>query len=304
MSQPLQALAAQFLSPEWKTLLSPNEWFGELEAKLIEAMLTAELSHHLEMDARAGKKNFRNGYWKRMIPSRDGTNITIRVPRERAGRFESRLVPHHRRHFYGFTDRLLAIFAKGRDIAEIEEMLPPLYDMGLPRDLAPRITDAVLGVVREWQERTLDSSYKAALFAALPVTTRERKLTQDRPVFFALGLRADATSELLGLWVKDEAGEGAWQQILADLAARGVHHINAAITNELQCPPPISKAPATGRLSDHCELYSVHGFKELSAIAARQALIDDMYRAEGGGKSGPGGDPGASYTWSLASAPY
>ncbi|RFB78896.1 transposase [Methylovirgula sp. 4M-Z18] len=301
MSQATQALAEQFLSPEWKALVSPHDLFGDLEIKLIEALLNAELSHHLELDARAGKKNFRNGYWKRTIPCRDGATITIRIPRERAGRFEARLVPHHRRHFYGFTDRVLAIYAHGRDVAEIEDMLPLLYDLGLPRDLAPRITDAVLGIVRDWQERRLEPAYPFALFADLPMTTQERKLTQDRPVYYALGLKSDGTRDLLGLWVQDKSSDDIWQQMLTDLAARGLHRITAAVTGDLDAPPitqPSSGAP----LPERCELHHVHALKELSTVAARQALVQDILRALAGGNDGRPNNESFSYAPSLASA--
>ncbi|RFB78392.1 transposase [Methylovirgula sp. 4M-Z18] len=236
------ALAAQTFTPGWRTRIFPYAAYAEMAIALIEAISNAEIDHHLAYEAKVKKKNCRNGYWKRSIWSDVGEKIVVRMPRDRAARFEPLLIPFYRQHFYGFTDRILTAYAHGRRLNEFDDIVADLYDFQLPRDLAPRVIDAVLRVVREWQSRRLSSTYPVMLFSLLPTTVRERELTRSRPVHVGLGVRPDGTSELLGLWVKEPSGDDLWTQVTTDLADRGVSRISLVVTDEIQdadpCPHP------------------------------------------------------------------
>ncbi|WP_158554762.1 transposase [Methylovirgula sp. 4M-Z18] len=270
------ALAAELLTQDWRARLFPYAACIQMAVTLIEAILNAELNHHMEYEARARRKNTRNGHWKRSIWSDVGEKVVIRMPRDRAGRFEPLLLPLNRQHFYGFTDRILTTYAHGRHVAEFDEIISDLYDFQLPRDLAPRVIDAVLSVIRDWQNRPLAPLYSIMLFGIFPTTTRERELTRTRPVHFGLGFQPDGSSDLLGLWVNDPSDDDLWTQVTTDLTARGAAQISLVVTDEVQdvLPRPHLAFDVSGYRQ--CEVRQVCRFSDLKR--KRKPTEPLMYR--------------------------
>ena len=93
---------------------------------LIERALGAELSHHLGYAPGADKPgdtaNHRNGVSGKTVLTDDGP-LRIEVPRDRAGSFEPVLIPKHERRFTGFDDKIVAMYARGMTVREIQGFL-------------------------------------------------------------------------------------------------------------------------------------------------------------------------------------
>ena len=90
---------------------------------LIERALGAELSHHLGYAPGTNKpeeaSNHRNGASAKTVLTEDG-RLRIEVPRDRAGSFEPLLIAKHERRFSGFDDKILAMYARGMTMREIQ----------------------------------------------------------------------------------------------------------------------------------------------------------------------------------------
>src|SRR5687768_15033052 len=97
---------------------------------LIERALGAELSHHLGYPRGATKPedtgNHRNGVSGKTVLTEDGP-LRIEVPRDRAGSFEPLLIPKHERRFTGFDDKIVAMYARGMTVREIQGFLAEQY---------------------------------------------------------------------------------------------------------------------------------------------------------------------------------
>src|SRR5262245_59155323 len=97
---------------------------------LIERALGAELTHHLGYAPGAPKPdtgtNHRNGTTAKTVLTDDGT-VDLAVPRDRDGTFEPVLIPKHERRFTGFDDKILALYARGLTVREIQAFLQEMY---------------------------------------------------------------------------------------------------------------------------------------------------------------------------------
>ena len=93
---------------------------------LIERILSAELSHHLRYPPGADKPgeagNHRNGASGKTVLTEDRP-LRIDVPRDRQGSFEPLLIPKHERRFTGFDDKIVAMYARGITVREIQGFL-------------------------------------------------------------------------------------------------------------------------------------------------------------------------------------
>ncbi len=278
MTSVAPTLTDQLLSNEWRTLFAVTKPCAQLEITMIEELLKAELSHHIELNALAGQREMRNGYWKRTMPTRHDAKIVIRVPRDRANRFESLLLPHHRRHFYGFTDRILAMYVGWPKAQQIKKILVKLYESRLTRDLTPYVIDAAFRVLHEWHEKPLSPSYPVALFASLPITSREWKWQRARPTYFALGLLNDGSSVLLGLWSGEGDDRALWTNMLTDLAFRGLEQIAVVLTSGAcdELAYPSDEIDST--MSRQCKVNHVHKLSDLASAASRWLVINEIER--------------------------
>ena len=94
---------------------------------LIERALGAELGHHLGYPRRRGQARRRRPTTAtarsgKTVLTDDGP-LRIEVPRDRDGSFEPLLIPKHERRFTGFDDKIVAMYARGMTMREIQGFL-------------------------------------------------------------------------------------------------------------------------------------------------------------------------------------
>ena len=204
---------------------------------LIERALGAEMSHHLGYVAGAEKPqtttNHRNGNSAKTVLTEEGP-LRIEVPRDREGEFEPRLIGKHERRFTGFDDKIIAMYARGMTVREIQGFLAQMYATDVTPEFISSVTDAVLSEVTAWQSRPLEPMYPVVFFDALRVKIREDNVVRNKAVYLALGVRPDGTRDILGLWIESTEGAKFWMKVFNDLKTRGVADILIAVTDGLK----------------------------------------------------------------------
>jgi putative transposase len=204
---------------------------------LIERALGAELSHHLGYRPGATKpedaNNHRNGASGKTVLTEDGP-LRIDVPRDRDGSFEPLLIPKHDRRFTGFDDKIVAMYARGMTVREIQGFLAEQYGTEVAPDFISSVTDAVMAEVGAWQARPLEPMYPVVFFDALRVKIREDAVVRNKAIYLALGILPDGTRDILGLWIENTEGAKFWMKVFNDLKTRGVADILIAVTDGLK----------------------------------------------------------------------
>ena len=221
-----------------------------LKKALIERALGGELSHHLGYppggDRPAEADNHRNGSSAKTVLTENGP-LRIDVPRDRQGRFEPLLIPKHERRFTGFDDKIVALYARGMTVREIQAFLAEQYATEVSPEFISSVTDAVMSEVTAWQARPLEPMYPVVFFDALRVKIREEAVVRNKAVYLALGVLGDGTRDILGLWIENTEGAKFWMKVFNDLKTRGVEDILIAVTDGLKGLPEALEAvfPAT-----------------------------------------------------------
>jgi putative transposase len=103
----------------------------------------------------------------------DDGPLPIAVPRDRQGTFEPQLIGKHERRFMGFDDKIIALYARGLTVREIQAFLLEMYAVDVSLDLISTVTDAVVAEVTAWQTRPLEALHPVVFFDALRVTIRD-----------------------------------------------------------------------------------------------------------------------------------
>lgn len=207
---------------------------------LIERAMGAELGHHLGYPAGAAKPdaagNQRNGTTGKTVLTGEGP-LRVEIPRDRDGSFDPILIPKHERRFTGFDDKIIAMYARGMTMREIQGFLLESYGVEVSPEFISSVTEAVMAEVTAWQSRPLEPMYPVVFFDALRVKIKEEAVVRNKAIYLALGVRPDGSRDILGLWIEGTEGAKFWMRVFNDLKTRGVGDILIAVTDGLKGMP-------------------------------------------------------------------
>ena len=246
-----------------------------LKKALIERALGAELSHHLGYPPGSARPeeaaNQRNGKSAKTVLTEDGP-LRIEVPRDRAGSFEPILIPKHERRFTGFDDKIVAMYARGMTVREIQGFLAEQYGTEVSPDFISSVTDAVMAEVTAWQGRPLEPMYPVVFFDALRVKIREDAVVRNKAIYLALGVLPDGTRDILGLWIENTEGAKFWMKVFNDLKTRGVADILIAVTDGLKGIPEALAAVFPATTLQTCIVHLIRNSLDYASWKDRKAL--------------------------------
>jgi putative transposase len=226
-------------------IVGPGGLLAQLTKRLVERALEAELTDHLGYERGGappgGAGNARNGTTPKTVRTEHGS-VRVEAPRDRQGSFEPQILPKRATRFAGFDDKIIALYARGMSVRDIEAHLRELYGVEVGRDLISRVTDAVVEDVREWQQRPLEDVYPVLFLDCLVVKIRENGTVQRRACYLALGVTLEGERDVLGMWFQENEGAKFWLQVLTDLKQRGVRDVLIACVDGLKGFPDAIEA--------------------------------------------------------------
>jgi len=174
------------------------------------------------------------------------------------------------------------MYARGMSTREIAGHLEELYGIEVSPDLISTVTDAVLDEIATWQARPLEPVYPLVFFDALRVKIRDEGLVRNKAVHIALGVRADGTKEILGLWLEQNEGAKFWLRVMNELRNRGVEDVLLAVVDGLKGFPEAILAVFPEATVQTCIVHLLRtsldfvSWKDRKAVAA---ALKDIYRA-------------------------
>jgi len=260
-------------------LIGPDGLLRELTAALVNRAMEAELSHHLgyEPGERApdGQSNRRNGAGRKRVRTERGP-VEVRVPRDREASFEPKILPKHQRHFDGFDDKIVSMYARGMSTREIRAHLEEIYGVDVSPDLISRATDAVVDELKAWQQRPLERVYAIVYLDALVLKIRDKGVVQNRAVYMAVGVEPDGHKDVLGMWIQSTEGAKFWLSILHELRQRGVEDILVLCADGLTGLPQAVEAAFPQTIFQTCIVHMVRSSTRLVPWKERRAVCADL----------------------------
>ena len=273
----LDALLGEYKTPE--DLIGQDGLLKRLTSALVTRAMEAEMGEHLGYaEGQApppASTNRRNGKRTKRLRS-DFGELEVRVPRDREGSFEPQLVPKHSREFKGFDDKIIAMYARGMSVRDIQSHLEELYGVEVGRDLISRVTDAVVEELRAWQQRPLETLYPIVYIDALVVKIRHKGVVQNRAVHTAVGVRLDGRKEVLGMWIAPHEGAKFWLSVLTELKTRGVEDILILCADGLKGLPQAVEATFPRTIFQTCVVHLIRSSMRYVPWAQRKALCKEL----------------------------
>jgi putative transposase len=211
--------------------------FRELKKAVIERAMSAEMNEHLGYrpgeSKPEGQANQRNGTSGKTVITDDGP-MRIEVPRDREGSFEPQIIGKHERRFTGFDQKIIAMYARGMTIREIQGYLVEMYGTEVSPEFISKVTDEVSAEITAWQNRPLEPMYPVVFFDALRVKIRDDAVVRNKAVYLALAILPDGSRDVLGIWIEQTEGAKFWLKVFNEMKSRGVNDILIAVVDGLK----------------------------------------------------------------------
>lgn len=207
--------------------------------QLTEAALQAELESHLTTEI---NKNRKNGKSSKTMKSSVG-EFELDVPRDRNGSYEPQIVKKHQTHISDHIEqKILSLYALGNSYSQISEHIQEMYGLEFSKATISSITDKVMPLLKEWQQRPLEAIYPFVWLDAIHYKIKENGRYISKAVYTILGVGLNGKKEILGLYLSENEGANFWLQVLTDLNNRGVQDILIASVDGLKGFPEAIKA--------------------------------------------------------------
>jgi putative transposase len=262
-----------------KELLEKGGLMKNMIKQIVERCLEAEMETHLgyAKDERAGMstENRRNGYSGKSLDTEHG-EVRIGIPRDRNGDFEPKVVAKHQTRLGVIDDQILALYARGMTVRDIQSELKEIYGTEISPTLISNVTDAVMDEVKAWQNRALDAVYPIVWFDALVVKVRDNQRVINKAVYLALAVNAWGQKELLGIWISQNEGAKFWLSILTELKNRGVQDIFIACVDGLTGMEEAIQAAFPKTWVQLCIVHMVRNSVKYVSWKDRKELIADL----------------------------
>lgn len=229
-------LAKQKLREQFRTgksLFSKGGAFAPLLKEMLNSMLEGELEGHLDEQER-DTGNRKNGKNKKLLKTSSGT-IEITTPRDRSGSFEPEIVKKRETIMAeSLEEKIIGLYSLGTSLRDISAHIKETYDTDISATTLSTITDKVIPLVKEWQQRPLEDLYCMVWLDAMYYKVKEEGRTQTRCVYNILGINAEGRKDVLGMYVSHSEGANFWLSVITDLKQRGVEDILIASIDNLK----------------------------------------------------------------------
>ena len=211
--------------------------FRETIAEFMESGLDAELEETLGYGRydykRKNTDNSRNGHSSKTLRTSFG-DVEVSVPRDRKGEFEPQLLRKNQTSISeDIEEKILSMYAKGMSTSDIEGHIRDIYGVDVSDTTVSRITDKILPVAKEWQQRPLEPIYAVVFLDAIHYHVRSEGQIAKKAVYIAIGIDLDGRKDVLGMWVGENESAKFWATVLNGMKNRGIEDIFIACTDNL-----------------------------------------------------------------------
>lgn len=219
-----------------KDMNDVHEFVKMLTAETIQAALDAELDNELGYSKYDYKNkqttNSRNGHSVKTVQGSMG-EMEIQIPRDRDGEFEPQLVKKHQTDISSIEDKVIFLYSQGVSTRDIQKTMQEMYGINVDDSRVSKITDKILPLIKEWQERPLQSVYAMVILDAIHYNVRDNGIVTKKAAYVAIGTDLEGEKDVLGIWLGANESAKYWLSVLNGLKNRGVSDILIASVDGL-----------------------------------------------------------------------
>lgn len=203
--------------------------------------------------------------------------VDISVPRDRKGEFEPQLLKKNQTSIsQDVEEKILSMYAKGMTTGDIETHIKDIYGLDVSDTTVSRITDKVLPLAKEWQQRPLEAVYAVVFMDAIHYHVRSEGQVVKKAVYIAIGIDLEGKKDVLGMWIGENESAKFWASVLNSLRNRGVQDIFIACTDNLTGFSSAIEAVFPKTDIQNCIIHQIRNSTKYVSYKDLKALMADL----------------------------
>lgn len=220
--------------------------------------------------------NSLNGHSSKTLRTSFG-DVEVSVPRDRQGEFEPQLLKKNQTSIsQDIEEKILSMYAKGMTTSDIETHIRDIYGVEVSDTTVSRITDKILPIAKEWQQRPLESIYTVVFMDAIHYHVRSEGQIVKKAVYIAIGIDLDGRKDVLGMWVGENESAKYWTMVLNSMKNRGIEDIFIACTDNLTGFSAAIEAVFPETEIQNCIIHQLRNSSKYVSYKDIKALMADL----------------------------
>ena len=218
-------------------------------------------------------RNYRNGYTRKTVKTQLG-EVEIKVPRDRQGAYEPKIIGKYDRNAEGMEEKILSLYACGMSQRDIAEQIKELYDVEISPELVTKISEKIMPEVTAWQNRPLEKVYPFVFMDAIHYKVKEDHRYITKAAYVVLGITLDGRKDILGVWIGENESSKFWLNVLNELKSRGVMEVYLFCTDGLCGMMQAIEAVYPGNRLQRCIVHQIRAstryvsYKDIKPVVA------------------------------------
>ena len=218
-------------------------------------------------------RNYRNGYTRKTVKTQLG-EVEIKVPRDRQGAYEPKIIGKYDRNAEGMEEKILSLYACGMSQRDIAEQIKELYDVEISPELVTKISEKIMPEVTAWQNRPLEKVYPFVFMDAIHYKVKEDHRYITKAAYVVLGITLDGRKDILGVWIGENESSKFWLNVLNELKSRGVMEVYLFCTDGLCGMMQAIEAVYPGSRLQRCIVHQIRAstryvsYKDIKPVVA------------------------------------
>ena len=220
--------------------------------------------------------NSRNGHSKKTVKSQLG-EIELQIPRDTNGEFEPIIVKKHDRTISSELEGMItSMFAQGMSTRDIESHMRKIYGLEISSEMVTRITDKILPIAKEWQNRQLSEMYPIIYLDGVVFNVKEESQVVKKTAYVVFTITTEGKKDILGIWIGEAESSKFWMNVLADLKNRGVKDLLIASVDGLKGFEEAIKATFPKAEIQKCIVHQIRNSTKFVNYKDRKPFCADM----------------------------
>lgn len=198
-------------------------------SKYLNGLMKTELSFFLGRDKYQrslidfSERNYRNGFYTRAFAVKGVGKLTVRVPRDRLGEYQTTVLPRYQQYDPQIQQDLVLMFLSGMSTRNISMLSERLVGRKLSAAEVSECNGELREAIERWRNRDLSKEkIKYLILDGVNFDMRITDSVEKVAVLVAIGVTIEGYRMVLGFQAGDKESATCWREFLRDLKRRGL----------------------------------------------------------------------------------
>jgi putative transposase len=177
-----------------------------------------------------GRRDYRNGSYRRDLLTGVGPIEELVVPRTRQG-YQTQVFARYQRRQQELDAAMVRMFVSGSSTTQVGKIVHDLTGSTPSASAVSRVFQSVQDEYKNWKERPLAAHYRYVFADGTYFTIIYENEGVKSPVLAVTGIDLEGKREVLAFSTGDRENQSAWEELLEQLKRRGVQTIDLWVTD-------------------------------------------------------------------------